>query len=62
MFANNSPASDALVVNRFVNISTAMIDPPNRYNSTIWNAPRIISGSVHSITPPGRGSDTDTNK
>ena len=28
--ASNSPASEAFVVKRLVNMSTAMIDPPNR--------------------------------
>ena len=62
MLPSSSPASEAFVVKRFVNMSTAMIDPPNRYSSTIWNAPRTISGNEQSISSPGRFSATASSR
>ncbi len=58
MLPSSSPASDALVVNRLVNISTAMIEPPKRYSRTIWKAPSTMKGSEQRIGTPGRPAAT----
>ena len=48
-----SGASAELVVVRFRNISTAMIERPNRYSNTSWNAAKKTNGNKIQIVFPG---------
>ncbi len=53
----SSDTSPVLVVSRLRNMSTAIIDPPNRYSNTSWNAARKMSMNIaHTILPVLRRS------
>ena len=58
MLPSSSPASPGLVVSRFVNMSVAMIELPNRYSSTIWKAQTKMNGKASQIITPERRSAT----
>ena len=53
MLPNNSPASVALVVTRFKNMSTAITELPYSLSSTSWNASSIILGNSIRKKIPG---------
>ena len=52
MFANNSPASSLLVVERFVNISAEIVALPNMCISTIWKAHSATNPVISRANPP----------
>ncbi len=54
MLLNSSVASPGLVVIRFRNMSVAMTELPNRYDSTIWNALKNMNMNPHQTMRPDR--------
>ena len=56
MLPSSSPASLGFVVSRFVNISVAIIELPNKYSNTIWNAAKNINRKPVNIIIPERRS------
>ena len=57
MLLSSSVASPGFVVVRLRNMSVAMIELPNRYDSTIWKALRNMNTTPHhTITPERRAS------